>query len=230
VLRLAGFFALVFAVLVVLRQVPFVGAVFRIPFLGFWGAALLVSGGLAWVAERGLRGRRMRAQIRSLGAVDTPHNQGKLGSLLLAGGRARAAVEPLRRAAQGDPEIAEWWYRLGTALLAAGRPAEAVEPLERALALEEEHAYGQVLLRLAEAQLARGDAEASLAALERFERNHGPGPEWAYRRGRALARLRRRAEARASFRRAGELASQAVGFQKQGARAWAFKAFLASIV
>lgn len=229
-LRLVGFFALVFVVLQLLRHVPGVGALFRIPLLGFWGTAILVSAALSWIASRGLATRGLRARTARLGAVDTPHNQGKLGALLQQAGKNRRALEPLERAAAGDPGVAEWPYRLGLALLATGEPERAARSLADAAALDEEHAYGQVLLRLAEAERRAGRPDEALATLERFERNHGPSPEQAYRRGRALAALGRKAEARASWVEAGRLASRAAGFQKRAARGWALRAFLARLV
>jgi tetratricopeptide (TPR) repeat protein len=173
--------------------------------------------------------RRLRSRTAALGAVDTPHNQGKLGALLQQSGKNRRAIAPLEAAAAGDPGVAEWPYRLGLALLDTGAPARAAEQLAAAAAIDEEHGYGQVLLRLAEAERRAGRPDAALAALERFERNHGPSPEWAYRRGRALAAAGQKDEARASWAEAGRLASRAIGFQKRAARGWALRAFLARL-
>lgn len=229
-LRLAGFFGLTLLVLFVLRQIPGVRAVFGIPLVGFWGSAILVSAGLSWVANRAVARRGVRARIRSLGATDTPHNQGKLGSLLQQSGQNRKAIEPLRNAEAGDPGVADWPYRLGSALLATGQADEAAAALRRAATIDEEHAYGGVLLRLAEAETKAGRADEALDVLARFERNHGPSPEQAYRRGVALARAGRKGEARESFAEAQRLAANATGFQKGDARTWAFKALFARLV
>ena len=228
-LRMVGFFALVLVVLQVLRHVPGIGALFRIPLLGFWGAAILVSVGLSWLANEGLRRRSLRNRLSSLGAVDTPHNQGKLGALLQSYGRTRRSLEPLARAVEGDPDVAEWPYRLGCAQIDQRRFGEAVASLERAAAIDEEHAYGKVLLRLSEALINEGRSGEALDVLARFERNHGPSPEQAYRQGRALAAAGRKDEARASYARVGELAASAARFQKREARGWALRAFFAQL-
>jgi len=98
------------------------------------------------------------------------------------------------------------------------------------VALEEEHAYGAVQLRLGEALTRAGQAEAALAAFERFERNHGPSPESAYRSGLALRRLGRTAEAHASFARVSDLAAKAATYQRGANRGWVLRAFLARFV
>lgn len=226
-LRLVGFFGLTFVVLILLQKVPVVGLLFKIPFLGFWGAAILVSAGLSWAANRMVVQRSVRSRIQSLGATDTPHNQGKLGSLLQQSGHNRKALEPLANAVAGDPGVADWPYRLGSARLATGDAEGAIEAFDQATAIDEEHAYGQVLLKKAQAQTRLGRYDDALATLERFDRNHGPSPEWAYRRGVVLSRAGNKAEARASFAEVGRLASQAAGFQKGDARSWAFKALFA---
>ena len=228
-LRLVGFFVLVLLALQVLRLLPFVGGFFRSSFLGFWLAAILVSFVLSRFATRALDRGRLQRQKRALGAVETPHNQGKLGALLLSSGDARRAIEPLRRAVAGEPRSVEWRYRLGSALLATGRADEALVELEQAAALNEEHAYGAVLLRQTAALERLGRDEEALAVLARFERNHGPSPESAYRRGRLLRALGRREEARESFRKVGKLAAQAAGFQRGEARGWAARAWVARV-
>lgn len=229
VLRLLGFFVAVFALLALLRQVPIVASIVSVPFLGFWVSAALVSAlaakGGAFLVDR----RRDRDAERRLGAVDTPHNRGKLGSHFLARGRPKLALPHLEAAAAGEPEVAEWRFRLGQARLASGDAAGARAALAATVELEEGHAYGQALLRLAEAELAAQDAPASLATLERFERNHGPSPESAYRRGRALARLGRKDEARAALGEVGELARAAARYQRREGAGWLWRAFLARL-
>lgn len=228
-LRLAGFFVLTLIVLQLLRHVPVVGHVFDVPLLGFWGAAILVSAVASRFATVAIDRRRMRARVRELGHVDTPHNQGKLGSLLAGQGRYREAVPHLERAVRGEPGVAEWRYRLGCALLATRQPREAAEALLEAAKLDEEHAYGAVLARLAQARLEGGDAAGSLEALERRDRNHGPDPECAYRRGLAQRSLGRREEAKRSFAEARSLAASAAPFQRAQARKWALLAFVAGL-
>lgn len=224
-LRLAVYFVVTLVVLSLLQHVPFVGAIFRVPLLGFWGAAILVALGASKLAAWGIDSARLRRQRRDLGHVDTPRNQGKLGALLLAAGRARAAIAPLERAVQGEPETLEWRYRLGLARLAVGAAAAAALELEQVAERAEEYAYGGVQLALADAHSRSGAPAEALAAVQIFERNHGPSPESAYRRGRALRALGRRDESRAAFAEVGALASRASGLQKDGARRWALKAF-----
>jgi len=228
-LRLFGFFVATLVVLHLLRQIPVVGRVFDIPILGFWGAAILLSAAVSRLASVAISRRRAQRRIRDLGQVDTPHNQGKLGSLLAGERRFREAIPHLERAARGEPDVAEWHYRLGCALLARGRRRESAEELARAAAIDEEHAYGAVLARLSEARLASGDAEGALAAIRRREANHGPDPESAYRRGLSEKALGRKEDARKSFAQARRLAGSAALFRRSEARRWALRAFVAGL-
>ncbi|MCP3917259.1 MAG: tetratricopeptide repeat protein [bacterium] len=228
-LRLAGFFFVVFLALQVLRTVlgpvPLIGAVFRMPLIGFWVTAILVSVAASKLAADALDRRKRATLIRELGAVDTPHNKGKLGSLFVSQGRARKALPYLETAVGGEPEIAEWHYRLGQARLATGDRDGARESLESALAIDEEHAYGSALMRYVEALA--GEGEKQLEQLDRFERNHGENPESAYRRGAVLKSLGRGAEARAAFARVPEIAANMAKYQKKSSAGWVLKANLA---
>jgi tetratricopeptide (TPR) repeat protein len=227
VLRLVMYFVGTLVLLSVLRQLPWIGGIFQVPLLGFFIAATVLSALIAWWTRTTVdRGRQKRLE-RSLGAVDTPHNQGKLGSLILAQGRAVRAIPYLERASAGEPDSAQWHYRLGSARLAAKRYQPAAEALARAAAIDEELAYGAVLLRLAEACVRNGDPAAGLEALARFERNHGPSPESAYWRGRALRAQGQHAAGRAAFAEVHALAARAAQFQKRHARVWTFRAFVA---
>lgn len=229
-MRLLGYFALVFAAMFLLRHVPVVGELFRVPFLGFVLAAAVVSAGVSWYTVRAVDGRRAKVMERQLGAVDTPHNQGKLGSLILAQGRARRAIPHLERAAAGEANHTEWHYRLGCAYLSAGRAREARAALERAVAQDEEHAYGAVTLRLSQARLAAQDADGALEALARFERNHGPSPESAYRRGLALRAAGKRAESQAAFAEVAKLAAHAARFQKGAQRGFVWLSYVRRVI
>lgn len=229
-LRLVGYFALVFVVLYVLRGVPFLGDLFRIPFLGFIVASVLVSAAISWFAVRTVDGSRQRVMVSRLGAVDTPHNQGKLGSFVLAQGRARKAIPHLEKAVLGEPDSPEWNYRLGSAYLATRRHGEAARALETATRLAPEHAYGAPWLRLAEARLAIDDAEASLDAVAHFERERGATPESSYRRGLALRKLGRGTEAKTAFDEVARLAAQSARFQKSGHRKYVFLASFRKLV
>ncbi len=228
-LRLIGFFVVVLVVVQLLRHVPIVGAIFQIPILGFWGAAILVSAVLSKLTVVAIDRSRFARRRRELGHVETPHNQGKLGALLLSSGRPKAAIAPLEHAVKGEPDSVEWRYRLGSALLASGRAADAALELERAAAIDREHAYGALALRLAEAYARSGRHEEVLRVLDHFDHDHGANAESAYRRGRALRALGRREEANSSFRHAGELARGVARYQRTHARAWAWRAFLARL-
>jgi tetratricopeptide (TPR) repeat protein len=227
-LRMAGFFVLVLVSLQFLRHIPIIGVLFRGLF-GFWIGAILISWLLTYVSGVLLRRRRLTVRMRELGNVESAHNQGKLGSLMLAHGQARRAVTHLENAAVGEPESAEWHYRLGCALLAAGRPEQAIGPLTRAHDINEEHAYGAVQLRLGEALLKAGKGEAALEAFERFERNHGPSPESCYRRGTTLRALGRKQEAKQTFSRVQDLAAKAATYQRGSNRGWVLRATLAKL-
>jgi hypothetical protein len=226
-LRLVLWFLAVFVLLHLLRLVPAIGRVFDVPFLGFFLAAAILS----YIVARGgesLSRRRSAARVRrELGAVDTPHQRGKLGAHLLAAGAAREAEGHLAAAAAGDPERLEWSYKLGCARLQSGRPRDAIGPLALVVAREEEHAFGAAVLRLAQAALASGDLELARRELERFERNHGPTPESAWWRGRLAKARGDRGAARAACDEVLRLQSRATGFQRKAGRAWAAKAWFA---
>ncbi len=229
-LRLLGFLALTFVVLAVLRALPFVGGLAQIPLLGFFLAAMIVSWGLARLGEHTLQLRRQQNLAKELGTVETPFVQGKLGSLMLAQRRYKAAIPLLESARDGEPESAEWHYRLGQALLGERRAAEAAESLKQALAIDAEYAYGEASLRLAEALASLGQHEDVLAVLDGFDRNHGESPESAYRHGAALKALGRKSEALTILRRVPKLAAEAAGTQKRGASLWSLRARLASML
>lgn len=230
-LRLLGFFGLTFVVFLVLTRLPFVGRLAGgVPILGFFLAAALASRGLQLWVQAATNRRKEQALVRQLGAVDSPYNKGKLGSLLLLQRRYAKAVPLFADACAGEPESAEWHFKHGRALLRTRRAEEAVAALERAVELDEEHAYGAAMMHLAEARLAAGDVEGSLEALDRVERNHGDTPESAYRRGLALRAAGRKDEAKRHFARVGELAKAAVGYQKRTASLWSLRAAMARLI
>ncbi len=230
-LRLACFVVLVLLLRSVLGLVPGVGEFLdRAGIFGIWALAFGLSWFLSRWMERALLVRRDAAKMRVLGAVPSPHNQGKVGAMLLAHGKPKKALEPLRAACAGEPDVAEWHYRLGLAFLALRRHEDAASALERCTAIEEEYAYGAALLRLAQAEVARGETERALAVLERFEKNHGPNPESAYRRGRVLRKLGRAAEARRAFAEVKGLAASAAKYQRREAAMWSLRATLARLV
>jgi len=230
VLRVIGFFVLAVVVASLLGHVPVIGGLFaRTGILGILLTSALLSAVLTAVGTRLVAGRKLRSEVRRLEAVGSAHNRGKIGAAYLARGRARAALPHLEEAVRGEPEVAEWQYRLGSARLAVGDLDGARAALERCLAIDEEHAYGAAQMRLAETQARAGRFEEALAALGTFERNHGPSPEAAYRRGAALRTLGRKDEARAAFREVGELARRATRYQRREAGLWSMRASLARL-
>ncbi len=227
-LRVLGFFIGTLIALRLLQAVPLIGRVFH-GLLGFWLAAIVVSLAVSWLAEWLLRRRRLSDAVRALGYVDSPHNQGKLGTLLAAHGNHARATASLEKACAGEPEVASWHYQLGLSQLALDRPKQALPALERAAALDAEHAYGGLQLALARAYASSGQGERALEVLERFDHSHGPTPESCYRRARVQTLLGRTVEARASLVQVGALAAQAASFQRKGNRAWVMRAWLARL-
>lgn len=213
-LRLVLWFVAVLLVMRLLQALPGIGGWFH-GLLGFWLVAILLSVAGAHLTRKLTERRRLAARLRELTHVDSSHNQGKLGTLYLTHGRPRRALEPLRAAVAGEPDDPQWRYRLGCALQRVGRPEDAVEELGQAARLDEEHAYGAVQLRLAEACLAARAPDAALEALETFDRNHGENPESLYLRGRALSGLGRKDEARAAYARVAQAARSGAAFQKK---------------
>jgi tetratricopeptide (TPR) repeat protein len=230
-LRLIGFFVLAALLASLLGHLPLVGVLFRST--GIFGI-LIVSALLAAVftriGERMLMARKSASQIRTLAAVDSAHNQGKIGVLYMAQGRARKALPYLERAASGEPGVADWHYRLAQARLALGQREAALADLERCTRIDDEHAYGAALRARAATLNDLGRPAEALDVLAEVERNHGPSAESAYRRGRALRALGRKAEARSAFEEALHLASQATRYQRAEAGRWALRARLARIL
>lgn len=224
-LRLAGFFVLALFFSWLLGHLPFVGPIFRHSgILGVLVSAMLLSAAVTWLGQRAYRRTKHAAQIRALAAVDSARNHGKLGALYAAQGRSKKALEHLRRAAEGEPEVAEWHYRLGLASLARGDAAGALAALERCVELDEEHAYGAAQMRRAEALTRLSRPGEALEVLALLERNHGQNPESAYRRGLALRALGERARAKAAFGEVSRLAQDAMRYQRRSAGLWSLRA------
>jgi tetratricopeptide (TPR) repeat protein len=194
---------------------------------GFWFAVILLSAATTQISKFLFERTRMRRRVSELGRVDTAHNQGKLGTVMLLGGSARSAIPLLERAVAGEPESAEWRYRLGSALRACGEPGRAASELEAALKLSPRHAYGEVAIELALARKAVGDDAGALAALATREREHGETVRSAYLRGSVLARMGEREKARAAFDEVGQLASRLPQFSRRGTLRWRALAWLA---
>ncbi len=229
VLRLIGYFFIVFILLGVLRQIPGIGAIFRVPLLGFYLTAILVSVLVARGAAAAVDRTRCKRLQRELGAVDTPHNRGKLGSLLLKQGRNRVAVGHLDAAVAGEPESAEWHYRLGLARLGSRDATGAIGNFETCLRLKSDHAYGAVRLKLAQAWMAVGDPTSALKAAQDYERLYGPSAESAYRRGLAHRAAGEKEFAASALAEVSQLAGQAVQYQRSEARGFVLKALFARL-
>ena len=217
-LQLIGFFFASLIVLQLLRLVPGIGGLFQIPFLGFLLTTVLVSAVFSKVAQEWLERRRERRAEAQFRGVPTPHNQGKLGSLLMARGRAKRALPHLERAHQGEPDHLEWRWQLGRAYAALGRHASARSMLLPALARDEGYAYGDLLLLAAECERKSGHPKGALELLERHERLCGAQPRSLWERGHALRAEGRRQEAAAAFREVGKLTRTQVKWKRDGDR------------
>lgn len=228
-LRLIGFFLLVFVVMLVLREVPVIGAAFEIPLFGFYLAAIVVSVVGARLAVRATDRARQRRLERELGNVDTPYNRGKLGLLLLQQGRSEAAVPHLEAALAADPESEEFRYRLALALIGAHDPTRAASLLGDLVATNEDYAYGGALLALSAARVEMGSGRAAIEAVDQFERSFGQTPESCYRRGRALRAVGDRTGSAHAFALIGSVASKLPAYQRRAAASWWLKAKLARI-
>jgi tetratricopeptide (TPR) repeat protein len=234
VLRLVGFFFACIVLLNFLRAalggVPVIGWILRIPLIGFWVVALGLSLFLTKFGNAALDRRKRAVFVRRLGAVDTPHNMGKLGSLFVAQGRHRSALPYLDRAVAGEPEVAEWHYRRGCAQFALRQLEPALASMQRALELDDEHAYGETRMMEARCLAGLGRHQEALVAFETLERYHGPSPESAYRRGVVLKALGRKEEARASLDEVTELARSGAKYQERHSAEWIWRARWARVL
>lgn len=206
--RFLIFFVAVFFLTGVLAQVPVLGGLFRLPFLGFWFTAILLSAVLAKVGTEAVDVGQRKALERSLGSVDTPHHKGKLAGLYLSQGRPKKALPLFREAMVADPTSLEWRYGFARAAEAGSEEdrRRAAEILDGVLAEDEEHAYGSAMLLSARLQRSLTAPAAALERIQRFERNHGPSPESALLRGQMAAATGDKAAAAAAFGEAGQLA------------------------
>lgn len=198
--RMLLFFVVVIFCTRLLAGLPVVGAIFRIPFLGYWFTAILLSAVVAKLGADAVDFSARRRLARSLGSVDTPHHKGKLGSLLLSQGRARKAIPLLEQAVEGDPSSLEWRYRLGLARLRGkADPSAALAAFDSVLAEDDHFAFGAVMLLSAEAAFEAGYPDNALLRVERFEREEGPSPTSALLRAKVLKKAGRRSEAHAAL-------------------------------
>ncbi len=213
----------------VLRHVPVIGGLFR-GLLGFYLLLVLFAAAAAIVGRVLVRRRRLAEQVRVLSLVETPHNQAKLGTLLLGEGRPRAALAPLEYAHSKEPRNPEWGVALGDVYRALGRHREALERYDAVLAFAPEHGFGGLLARRAAALESIGDVDGALETLRSLEAAHGAAPESAARIGMLLRRTNHKDEAREHFRRAIQLAQSAPIYVRRKQRRWILRARWHSLV
>ena len=156
--------------------------------------------------------------------MDTPHNRGKLGSLILKQGRAARALPHLEEAVEGEPNVAEWAYQLGMAQVELGNYEEGQSSLRRALELDALIGFGKPWLRAAEASQALGDDNQALIQLQHFERNHGPSPESAFRRAQVYKKLGQTDKASAARKEVPLLAAELAKYQRNSSLQWVLRA------
>jgi tetratricopeptide (TPR) repeat protein len=223
--RAIGYLIAVILVGALLRQLPIVGHLFG-GLLGFYLTLLVVGAASAFLLERWRRRQKLASDLRNLAAVDSAHNRGKRGALLLAQGRAREALEPLEQAQREEPQRAEWAYRLAQAHQQLKQPAEALRLLEHVAGLDPEHGYGSVPLGRAEALLALARPAEALAVLRDYERGYGPSPHSALLGARAHRQLGEREQAQARLGEIGQLYGRLPAFQRKAQRPHLWAAWL----
>lgn len=220
--RMLLFFVVVIFCTRVLARVPVVGAIFQIPFLGFWFTAILLSGLAAKLGSDAVDYSARRRLVQSLGSVDTPHHKGKLGALLLSQGRARKAIPLLEAAVEGDATSLEWRYQLGLARLRGKADASsALAAFDSVLAEDDDFKFGAAMLMSAEAALAAGYPDNALLRVGRFERDQGPSPSSALLRAKVLKKAGRRAESNAALDELPGLFKRAT--KREASRSWAIR-------
>ena len=231
-LKLLAFLGLFVCAHVLLHALPGISELARrLPILTLLASGMIAAWGSNRWLERSAAARIRGARLRELELQDSPEARGKLGVALLDEKRAgtahvQRAAELLQVAHEEAPERADWAFRLGQARARLGEHEAAIEALAAAIQIDEEHAYGSAVLELAGVQEKLGDSAAALLCLERFERNHGPSPESAFRRALALRELGRRDEASAAFAEVATLAQNAPAFQAAEAAKFARQARL----
>ena len=214
----------------VLRVIPVIGDLIGgLGIFGFWVVAIFVGWYLEALGARLLAKRRFDAQVRSLGDVETAHNQGKLGALLLARGKFKAALGPLLRAKEGQPDSLEWDYGLARTYLGLGQYIQAAEHFQAVAAVDAAYGYGRVLLGLAEARLECDETDIALQALDRHDQDRGATPESALLRGLVFKKLGLKDQARAAFESVSGLAKSLPASYRKSAFPFQVRAFFARL-
>ena len=123
-----------------------------------------------------------------------------LGTLLLAQGRPKEALEEFQAALAIVPRYPEIHSNAADALIALGRPDEAMVEYARALAIEPR--YTPALVNLAHTLVARGRPGEAIAFYRRALEREPSSAEWQIDLGVALAQAGRYPEAIESYERA----------------------------
>jgi tetratricopeptide (TPR) repeat protein len=221
-------FAFLLAVVLIgslLRNLPVVGSLFG-GLLGFYLTLVLVAGVGALLMERWRRYQKLERELRALEAVDTAHNRGKRGALLLANGRATQALSLLADAQREEPSRAEWAYRLAQAHQQLKQPAEALRALEQVAKIDPDHGYGSVPLGRAEALLALARPAEAHEVIREYERGYGPSPQSALLGARVDRQLGDLPAARSRLREVSGLYRRLPAFQRKLQRPFLAAAWL----
>lgn len=142
--------------------------------------------------------------------------------LIYAGRRDWEQAEArFRRAAEIDPEDADYQFHLGRALHELGKAAESIDPLERAAKLNDKVAGSEVWRELGGAYLDLRQAEPAAAALQKFVERHEYDPQGLVLLGRALRALGRQEQAVPYFKSAIAAAETMPAHRRGETRRWA---------
>lgn len=213
-MRLIGFFAVVWLVHRVLLVVPGVGDFLgRSSFFGYWAVAILVSLLGSRLVSARVASSRIKRRRSELLATDTPNNRGKVGLLELKLGHPKRAIEHLSIAFEHQPNVGDWALGLGLAHLELRDYQKAGECFARVVTDDPNMGFGQPFLGLARCAIGVGRPQDALGPLDEFEQRFGPAPEAAFWRGVTYKRLGRKAEAQAAFQKARAVASELPSFQ-----------------
>lgn len=126
-----------------------------------------------------------------------------LARVLREANQPEESILEFRRYLEAHPDDADAHLEAARAALALGRQADAIADLDRALSLDASHV--EALQERAGIDLARGDAQKAIERVDRALKIDPYHAEATFRRGMALARLGRDAEAKAVLARSESL-------------------------
>jgi tetratricopeptide (TPR) repeat protein len=179
-----------------------------------YGAAILAGLALlVWppalpglrLALRGMRSRLSVDHARMLGALqrlkefETGSDHRDVARARLQLGDAKGALPHAVRAVELEPQSLQHRLLFSRIALRSGHVPEARAQLEAIVEREENFAFGDALVLLAEARRRSGEPEAALAALTRHAAHNGDRRDVALQRARLLERLGRADEAAAAL-------------------------------